>query len=168
MRRPGIFSIGCRVMAVGSVFKTSSHFKPSIHWRRYMPENAKPKGSLVPYVSVDGAVKAADFYKKAFGAEVAAIHPPDAQGRTMHVHLYVNGSSLMLSDPFPEHGHPLRQPAAFTLTLLVEDVDAWFERAVRSGCTGTTPPSDMFWGDRFASLKDPFGVDWGLNGPVKK
>jgi PhnB protein len=133
-----------------------------------MPENAKPKGSLVPYVSVDGAVKAADFYKKAFGAEVAAIHPPDAQGRTMHVHLYVNGSSLMLSDPFPEHGHPLRQPAAFTLTLLVEDVDAWFERAVRSGCTGTTPPSDMFWGDRFASLKDPFGVDWGLNGPVKK
>jgi PhnB protein len=155
-------------MAVGSVFKMSSHFKLSIHWRRYMPENAKPKGSLVPYVSVDGAVKAADFYKKAFGAEVAAIHPPDAQGRTMHVHLYVNGSSLMLSDPFPEHGHPLRQPAAFTLTLLVEDVDAWFERAVRSGCTGTTPPSDMFWGDRFASLKDPFGVDWGLNGPVKK
>ena len=133
-----------------------------------MPENAKPKGGLVPYLSIGGAVKAADFYQKAFGAELAAMHPPDAQGRTMHVHLYINGNSLMLSDAYPEHGHPLREPAACTLTLLVEDVDAWYERALRAGCTGTQPPSDMFWGDRFASLKDPFGFDWGINGPVKK
>ncbi len=133
-----------------------------------MPENPRPKGGLVPYVTVDGAVKAADFYKLAFGAELAAMHPPDAQGRTMHVHLFINESSLMLSDAYPEHGHPWREPAGFTLTLLVSDVDAAYERATRAGCTGTMPPSDMFWGDRYAALKDPFGVAWALNGPVKK
>jgi uncharacterized glyoxalase superfamily protein PhnB len=133
-----------------------------------MAEKATPKSGLVPYVQIGGAVKAAEFYQKAFGAELAAMNPPDAQGRTMHVHLYVNGSSLMLSDAYPEHGQPLREPASFTLTLIVEDVDAWYERAVDAGCTGTMPPSDMFWGDRFASLKDPFGVEWGINGPVKK
>lgn len=133
-----------------------------------MPQNPKPKGGLVPYVTVNGAVKAAELYQQAFGAEVAAMHPPDDRGRTMHVHLYINGSSLMLSDAYPEHGHPLREPASFTLTLLVADVDAAYDRALKAGCTGTMPPSDMFWGDRFAGLKDPFGVDWGLNGPVKK
>jgi uncharacterized glyoxalase superfamily protein PhnB len=122
----------------------------------------------VAYVTVDGAVKAADFYQKAFAAEVAAILPPDEKGRTMHVHLYINGSSLMLSDAYPEHGHPLQQPASFSLTLMVEDVDAWHQRAVQAGCTTTQPPTDMFWGDRYAALKDPFGVSWAMNGPVKK
>jgi uncharacterized glyoxalase superfamily protein PhnB len=133
-----------------------------------MAETAKPKGGLVAYLSLSGAIKAAEFYKKAFGAELAAMHPPDAQGRTMHVHLYINGTSLMLGDVYPERGHPLREPAAFTLTLLVEDVDAWYERAVEAGCKGVMPPSDMFWGDRFATVKDPFGFDWGINGPVRK
>jgi PhnB protein len=133
-----------------------------------MPQNAQTKGGLVPYVTVNGAVKASDFYQQAFGAEVAAMHPPDDNGRTMHVHLYVNGSSLMLSDAYPEHGHQLREPASFTLTLIVSDVDSWFDRAIRAGCTATTPPADMFWGDRFAALKDPFGVEWAMNGPVKK
>jgi hypothetical protein len=53
------------------------------------------KGGAVPYLTVDGAIKAAEFYKKAFGAEVAALHPADEKGRTMHVHLYINGSSVM-------------------------------------------------------------------------
>jgi PhnB protein len=133
-----------------------------------MANNPVPKGGLVAYVTVDGAVKAADFYKQAFGAEVAVILPPDEKGRTMHAHLYINGSSLMLSDAYPEHGHPLREPAGFSLTLMVQDVDGWYERAVKAGCTGTTPPADMFWGDRYAALKDPFGVAWAMNGPVKK
>jgi uncharacterized glyoxalase superfamily protein PhnB len=130
--------------------------------------NPVTKGGLVAYVTVDGAVKATEFYRKAFGAEVATILTPDEKGRTMHAHVYVNGSSLMLSDAYPEHGHPWREPAGFTLTLMVEDVDAWFERATQAGCTGTMPPSDMFWGDRYAQLKDPFGVGWAINGPVRK
>ena len=133
-----------------------------------MSNNPVPKGGLVAYLTVDGAVKAGEFYRKAFGGEVAATHPPDEKGRTMHVHLYINGSSLMLSDAYPEHGHPLRESAGFSLTLMVEDVDAWYERAIKAGCTSTTPPTDMFWGDRYAALKDPFGVAWGVNGPVRK
>ena len=133
-----------------------------------MSTNPVTKGGLVAYVTVDGAVKATELYRKAFGAEVATIMTPDEKGRTMHAHLYINGSSLMLSDAYPEHGHPYREPAGVMLTLMVEDVDAWYERATQAGCNGTLPPSDMFWGDRYAQLKDPFGVAWALNGPVKK
>jgi len=62
------------------------------------------KGGVVAYLMLDGAMKAAEFYKRAFGATIASAYPPDEKGRTMHVHLYINGSSVMLSDPFPEHG----------------------------------------------------------------
>ena len=132
-----------------------------------MSSNPKPKGGLVAYLTVEGAIKAGEFYERAFGAETANVIPPDEQGRTMHVHLYVNGSSLMLSDAYPEHGHPFRDPAGFSLTLMVEDVDAAFDRAIKGGCVSTTPPADMFWGDRYAAVKDPFGVAWAMNGPQK-
>jgi PhnB protein len=133
-----------------------------------MPANPEPKGGLVAYLTVDGATKVASFYEKAFAAETVNVVPPDKSGRTMHVHLYVNGSSLMLSDAYPEHGHPFREAAGFALTLMVDDVDAWFDRAVNVGCIATMPPADMFWGDRYAALKDPFGVAWAVNGPVRK
>jgi PhnB protein len=129
--------------------------------------NPQVKGGAIAYLTVDGAVKAAEFYQQAFAAEVAAMHPPDDKGRTMHVHLYVNGGSLMLGDAYPEHGHPLQQPAAFTIMLPVADVDAAYDRAVAAGCTATMLPQDMFWGDRFGQVKDPFGVIWAMNGPVK-
>jgi uncharacterized glyoxalase superfamily protein PhnB len=133
-----------------------------------MPEHPRIKGSAVPYLMVDGAAKAAEFYKKAFGAEVAAIHPPDAKGRTMHVHLYINGASVMMSDAYPEHGHPLEAPAAFNILLPVDDVDRWYQRGIEAGCTAAMPPADMFWGDRYGQLKDPFGVIWAMSAPVKK
>ena len=129
---------------------------------------AQVKGGAVAYVMVDGAMKAADFYRKAFDAELAAVYPPDDKGRTMHAHLYINGSSVMLSDPFPEHGCPLVPPAAFSIMLPVSDVDVWYDRAVAAGCTAIMPPADMFWGDRYGQLKDPFGVTWAINGPAKK
>jgi len=138
------------------------------------PETSAPakmpqvKGGAVPYLTVNGAVKAADFYKKAFAAEVAGVHPPDEKGRTMHAHVYINGGSVMMSDAYPEHGHPLKEPAGFNVTLPVKDVDAWFDRATKAGCTSLMPPSDMFWGDRYAQLKDPFGILWALVGPIKK
>jgi PhnB protein len=132
------------------------------------PPNPPVKGGVVPYLTVDGAIKAAEFYKKAFAAEVASIHPPDEKGRTMHAHIYVNGSSVMLSDAYPEHGHPLQAPASFNLTVTVSDTDSWFNRAIGAGCTSVMPVQDMFWGDRYGQLKDPFGVLWAINGPVKK
>ena len=120
-------------------------------------------GGVTPYVAIDGALRAVEFYKQAFGAAVAAAIPADAHGRTMHAHLYINGASLMLSDFFPEHGHAKVSPQGFTLTLVVEDVDGWWNRAVEAGCTVTTPLARMFWGARYGQLRDPFGVAWAVN-----
>lgn len=124
---------------------------------------APVKGGLVTYLTVDGALKAAEFYTRAFGAEMVAALPADEQGRTCHVHLHVNGSSLMLSDAYPEHGHPLQPPQSFTLTLMVEDIDARYAHAVAAGATAVMPPAEMFWGDRYGQLRDPFGVVWAMN-----
>ena len=131
---------------------------------------AKPQviGGVVPYLSVNGALKAAAFYQHAFGAEEVASHPPDGQGRTMHVHLRINGSSVMLSDPYPEHGQPLRAPQGFSLLLPIEDIDAWWQRAVAAGAEIVMPVERMFWGDRYGQLRDPFGVLWALNAPVRE
>ncbi|HWU55353.1 MAG TPA: VOC family protein [Rhizomicrobium sp.] len=128
---------------------------------------AAVKGGVVAYLSLDGAIKAAGFYKKALAAEEAFLNPPDDKGRTMHVHLYINGGSVMLSDPYPEHGHPYVPAAGFSLMLPVKDVDSWWQRAVDAGCAATMKPENMFWGDRYAQAKDPFGVIWAFVGPKK-
>jgi uncharacterized glyoxalase superfamily protein PhnB len=128
-----------------------------------VPSQAKTRGGATAYLQIDGAAKAADFYKRAFGAELAAMHPLDDKGRTMHVHLYVNGTTVMLSDFYPEHGAPKVAPAGFTMTLHVDDIDAWYKRAVEAGATVGQPVTEMFWGDRYGSVKDPFGVTWAMN-----
>ncbi|MFB9948145.1 VOC family protein [Rhizobium puerariae] len=127
------------------------------------------RGGLVAYLQVDGAMKAAEFYRKAFGAETESFHPIDDEGRTMHVHLYVNGSSLMLGDAYPEHGYPLEKPQAFTIFLPLSsaDIDAWWKRAVDAGLEVVVDLQVMFWGDRYGQLRDPFGVAWAMNAPVK-
>jgi uncharacterized glyoxalase superfamily protein PhnB len=127
------------------------------------PATAETKGGVVAYLNVDGALAAAEFYKKAFGAVIAAQQPADAKGRTMHVHLYINGSSVMLSDFFPEHGHAKVAPQGYSLVLMVDDIETAFKRAVDAGAQSVTQPQKMFWGDYFGALKDPYGVDWGMN-----
>ena len=128
-----------------------------------LPRKAHVNGGVITYIQLEGAVKAAAFYKAAFGAELAAMFPPDEKGRTMHIHLYINGGSLMISDFYPEHGHMPVPPSGFTVTLPVSDIDARFQQAVDAGCTITMPLQDMVWGDRYGSLRDPFGVDWAMN-----
>jgi uncharacterized glyoxalase superfamily protein PhnB len=130
--------------------------------------NPPVKGGALVYLSVDGAMKAVDFYKKAFAAEVAWVMPPDEKGRTMHAHLYINDATVMMSDYYPEHGHAPVAPAGFSVMLKVDDADAWYNRAVEAGCTAIMPVADMFWGDRYGQLKDLFGVIWAINGPLKK
>jgi PhnB protein len=125
------------------------------------------KGGVIAYLQVDGATKAVEFYGRAFGAQTVAVHPPDNQGRTMHVHLYINGSSVMLTDAYPEHGYPLEKPAGFTLLLEVDDIDAWWKRAIDAGAEPITPVSEMFWGARYGQVRDPFGVLWGMNQPTR-
>ena len=121
------------------------------------------KGGVVAYLAIDGAAKAAAFYEKAFGATIATQHPLDEQGRTMHIHLYVNGSSVMLGDFYEEHGFMKVAPAAFTMQLIVDDIHKWFDRAVAAGCESVIPPQKMFWGDTWGQVRDPFGVAWAFN-----
>lgn len=130
-----------------------------------VPASVEVRGGVVAYLNVDGALAAAEFYQKAFGATLAGQHPPDEQGRTMHVHLYVNGSSVMLSDFYPEHGLAKTPPAAFSLMLPVDDIDAWFKRAVNAGAEVVMPAQKMFWGDIYGEVRDPFGVTWSMNQP---
>jgi PhnB protein len=128
-----------------------------------MPE---VKTGVVPYLQVDGALKAADFYVRALGAEIVNTMPPDANGRTMHVHIHLNGNSIMFGDPMPEAGCAAAEtPQAFNLMLITKDVDAAFRRAIDAGATEIMPPADMFWGDRYAMVRDPFGVRWAFNQP---
>ena len=133
------------------------------------PAMPMPKGTLVPYLMVSDANAASLFYQKAFGAEEVSRIPGDSgDGRLIHCHLYVNGQSLMLNDPMPEHGYPLQAAQGYTLTLIVDDIDAWFQRAVEAGATVITPVQTMFWGDRFGALVDPFGVPWAMNESAKR
>ena len=131
------------------------------------PTLPEVKGGVSPYLTVNGAGKASDFYQKAFGAIEAIRMPPDPKGRYMHIHLYINGSSVMLCDPFEDQGHPWVPPAGFSLTLEVDDADFWAQRAIKAGATETSPVQDMFWGARYGQVTDPFGVLWAFNQPKK-
>ena len=109
--------------------------------------------------------QAIEFYKRALGAqEVMRMEAPD--GRSIwHAHLRVGDSDLYLNDEMP--GMTLRAPtpeapAPITLWLYVEDCDAAFERAVAAGGRAAMAPEDMFWGDRCASIEDPFGYSWSF------
>jgi uncharacterized glyoxalase superfamily protein PhnB len=128
--------------------------------------NPPAKGGLVPYLMVSDADGASKFYQRAFGAQEVTRMPGSDGNKLIHVHLYLNEHSLMLSDPMPEHGHPLQPQQGCTLTLIVDDIDAWFKRAVDAGATVTMPVERMFWGDRYAQVIDPFGVRWAMNEPA--
>jgi len=127
---------------------------------------APVKGGVVPYLQVGGASDAAELYGRAFGATEVFRHPVDQSGRTMHIHLHINGSSVMLGDPYPEYGHGLQTPQGFNLTLQVKDIDSWFARAVAAGVEVLMPVQEMFWGARYCQLKDRFGVLWAINQPL--
>lgn len=131
------------------------------------PTRPEVKGGLIAYLQVDGALRVAEFYERAFGAQKVFVYPPDERGRTMHVHLYINGTSLMMSDCYPEQGYPYEEPKGFTMQLLVDDINSWWRRAVDAGCEVVVPLGVMFWGDRYGQLRDPFGISWAMNAPIE-
>jgi PhnB protein len=73
----------------------------------------------------------------------------------------------MIMDAFPEHGYGLEAPQSFVLHLQVDDVEVWWNRAVAAGAEVAMPLDDMFWGDRYGHLRDPFGVTWALAAPSR-
>jgi uncharacterized glyoxalase superfamily protein PhnB len=121
--------------------------------------------TVTPYLMVRGADRAIEFYKRAFGAEeLMRMSGPDGK-RIMHAEIKIGDSRIFLSEEFPEMG--CRSPeslggTASSLHLYVEDVDAAFKRAVAAGAQVKMPVADMFWGDRFGKLIDPFGHEWGM------
>jgi uncharacterized glyoxalase superfamily protein PhnB len=127
------------------------------------PETApRLNGGVVPYLMLDGAAAAIDFYKRALGAEEIGERARMEDGRILNARIDVNGGSIMLMDPMPEHGYPAVAPQAFNLHLQVDDADRWFDRAVAAGCTVLMPVELQFWGDRYGMVTDPHGVTWGF------
>ncbi|MPZ46397.1 MAG: VOC family protein [Betaproteobacteria bacterium] len=128
--------------------------------------NTIPDGmhSVTPHLVCAGASAAIEFYKKAFGAEELARLPgPD--GKLMHALIRIGDSPVMLVDEFPAWdalGPKTLKGSPVTLHLYVDDVDAFVQRAVDAGARVTAPPSDMFWGDRYGKLEDPFGHHWSV------
>ena len=128
-----------------------------------------PLTGLTPHLTVKGGREAVEFYKKAFGAKVRTIMPAKDGKRLMHAHLNVNGASLMLADDFPEYrdNKAAASPAGVTLHLQVKNADKVWEKAVAAGAKVTMPLADMFWGDRYGQLLDPFGHTWSIGAQLK-
>ncbi|MEX0704035.1 MAG: VOC family protein [Planctomycetales bacterium] len=130
-----------------------------------------PKGyhTVTPHLVLDECAKAIEFYRRAFGAEETA-RMPGPGGKVVHAEIRVGDSPVMLADempPMPGQPGAYKSPrsaglSTASLFLYVPDVDAAFERAVKAGCTVRMPVTDMFWGDRFGQVIDPFGHTWGL------
>jgi uncharacterized glyoxalase superfamily protein PhnB len=126
-----------------------------------------PEGyhTITAHIVVRDTKKAIEFYQRAFGAqELASMPAPD--GKTiMHAEIKIGSSMLMLAEEYPQMGSlsPLSLGGSgVTMHLYVEDVDAAFQRALDAGATVKMPVADMFWGDRFGMLSDPFGHQWSI------
>jgi PhnB protein len=148
-------------MAKKVVKKKVAKKKPA---RRKVEAVPKAYGSLTPGLAIRGAAAAIAFYVKAFGAKERSRMPgPD--GKLMHAELKIGDRILMLGDESPEMGSPSPQTlggSAVALMHYVKDVDAVFARAVAAGAKPLFPPADMFWGDRYGQVVDPFGHRWSI------
>jgi PhnB protein len=134
-----------------------------------MAETRAPAG-VAPYLTIEGAARAIDFYKAAFGAEEAMRQMADDGRRILHCRLNINGGVVMLSDTFPEHSGPPgpdpARPSPVAISLALTDpaeVDRLHQRALDNGATSVMDPMDAFWGAHFSMLTDPFGHRWMLN-----
>jgi uncharacterized glyoxalase superfamily protein PhnB len=125
-----------------------------------------PEGmhSITPHLVCKGAAEAIEFYKKAFGAEEMGRMPmPD--GKLGHAMLRIGDSMIMLADEFPDWGSvgpTTLEGSPVTIHLYVENADAQFDRAIAAGAKVKMQMADMFWGDRYGMVEDPFGHYWSI------
>lgn len=125
--------------------------------------------TVIPYLCIKGAGEALDFYAKAFNA-VETVRMPGPGGMVMHAEMKIGESVIMLSEENCEQGQksPVTLGGSAThVFLYVPDVDASFAQAIAAGATATMPPMNMFWGDRYGKLKDPFGHEWSMASHVE-
>jgi len=134
---------------------------------KYIPDGVH---TITPYLTVNDGAGALTFYQRAFGArEVMRMAAPG--GKIGHAEMRIGNAIVMLSDEFPGVSSQ-KAPTSLggttgSLMVYVPNVDAAFKRATDAGCTSIMAPSDMFWGDRFGKLQDPYGNQWGLATHVK-
>ena len=120
--------------------------------------------TVTPYLVCRGAANAIDFYKRAFGAR-EKMRMPGPDGRVAHAELQIGDSRLMLGEESPEMGAKSPEMlggSAASVFLYVKNVDAVANKAISAGATVVMPVEDMFWGDRYGKLKDPFGHEWSI------
>lgn len=125
--------------------------------------------TVIPHLVCEGAADAIDFYKKAFNA-VEQMRMPGDNGRIMHAAVSIGDSTIMLADDFPEYGGlgpKALKGSPVTLHMVVPDVDASFQQAVDAGASVRMAPADMFWGDRYGQVTDPFGHHWSIATHIK-
>lgn len=120
--------------------------------------------TVTPYLIINGAAQALEFYKRAFGA-AETVRMPDPKGRIAHAEIKIGDSMIMLADEHPEMGH--RGPrtlggTSVSILLYVPDVDTVFDRAIKAGAKSQRPVADQFYGDRMGTLEDPFGHVWTI------
>ncbi len=125
-----------------------------------------PEGmhSITPHLICEGASAAIEFYKKAFGA-VETARMPGEGGKLLHAMVKIGDSNVMLADDFPDwggFGPKALKGSPVTIHLYVTDADAVFNRAVDAGAQVKMPIADMFWGDRYGIVIDPFGHHWSI------
>jgi PhnB protein len=125
-----------------------------------------PEGfhTVTPHMICKDAAGAIEFYKKAFGAE-EVFRMPGPGGVIMHAEIQIGNSRIMLADEFPDmncKGPKSIGGSPVTIHLYVNDADAAFEKATKAGATVTMPVTDMFWGDRYGKVEDPYGHHWSI------
>jgi PhnB protein len=130
-----------------------------------------PEGmhTVTPHLVCEGAAAAIDFYTKAFGA-VEAHRMPGPDGRLMHAMIRIGDSQVMLADAFPEWGSKgpkMLGGTPVTIHLQVPNADEVFQSAVAAGAEVRMPIADMFWGDRYGIVIDPFGHSWSVATHIK-
>ena len=120
--------------------------------------------TVTPHLICAGAADAIEFYKRAFNA-AELMRLPGSQGKLMHACIRIGDSNVMLVDEMPDwgaFGPKALKGSPVTIHLFVEDVDAFVATAVAAGAKVTMPVADMFWGDRYGKLEDPFGHHWSV------
>ncbi len=130
--------------------KTKNPIPPGVH-------------TVTPFLMVKDAKKAIQFYKEAFGAEEISVMEVD--GKVLHANIKIGNSHVFMSEECPEMGKVGAETRGFatsSLLIYVADVDSAFDRAVKAGCKVSMPVADMFWGDRYCHMTDPFGQEWSI------
>lgn len=127
--------------------------------------------ALAPHLVCDGAANAIDFYTTAFGAKELIRIPAD-NGKLLHACVEINGAPVMLVDEFPgmcgSNSPKTLKGTPVTIHLNVSNVDAFVKKALDAGAKEIVPVTDMFWGDRYGVIEDPFGHNWSVATPNKK